>query len=200
MKNLIIGALSTIFLLLTILFMFTVYGRNVREQEIHDGLNNAMKIAVEMLMEDETNSPQSNEEFFSDFMQAFSMHINSASKITVDVMDIDYTIGLLRVRITSEYTHLTGTPGSVTVEKTIILEQYKNENAINTYTISYYSGGILYKEYDVEEQNKHIVPIAPLKDGTFAGWKDNKTGTIYSETELKNRLVTEDKSYVAVFN
>lgn len=202
MKNIIIGTLSTILLILIMLFIFTVYGRNVREQEINDGLNNAMQIAVEGLMEDREYLPNNNEEFISDFTQAFLMHVNSASTITIEVLDVDYTIGLLSVRVTSDYMHLTGTPGKVSLEKTIILEQYTNENAIMTYKISYFIDGIPYKEYELDKGSKHVVPANPTGSGTFKGWKaieGSKTGTTYTTSNLANLQVTENVTYIAVF-
>lgn len=203
MKNVIIGALSTIFMLMIVLFMFTVYGRHVRTREIDDGLNNAMRIATEMLMEDEDYAPQSNEEFFADFMQAFSMHINSESTITVDVMAIDYSIGLLKLRVTSTYQHLTGDIGTVSIEKTIILEQYENENATAFYVVTYYVNGAVYKEYEVEEGSMHIVPSSVMLGSDFVGWKvleGTGAGTIYSPASLKTKEVKENVSYIAVFD
>ena len=202
MKNIIIGTLSTILLILIMLFIFTVYGRNVREQEINDGLNNAMKIAVEGLMEDREYLPESNEEFISDFTQAFIMHVNSASTITIEILDVDYKSGLLSVRVTSEYKHLTGAPGKVSLEKTIILEQYTNENAIMTYTVSYFVEGIPYKQYDLDEGTKHVVPANPTGSGTFKGWKvleGSRAGTTYTVANLANLTVTENVTYIAVF-
>ncbi len=203
MKNIVIGALSIMLFLTGLLFIFTVHGRNVREQELNDGLNNAMKMAIEMMEEDRGYAPESNEEMISDFTQAFLMHINSASTVEIEILDVDYSIGLLSVRATSHYRHLTGTDGKVSLEKTIILEQYENEHAVHSFTISYFVDGVLYKEYELEEKTKHLVPQNVVSDsGMLKGWKAiNGTGKdrVFSSGELQGMDVTEDVSYVAVF-
>ena len=202
MKNIVIGLTSTVLLLLAMLLVFTVFGRQTRTTELNNGLNNAMTIAIGML--EEESAPTSNEELVADFMQAFFMQIDSASDITIEILDVDYTIGLLSVRATSHYKHLTGQDGSVSVEKTIILEAYEDETAITFSDITYTVAGRLYRSYEVQTGSKHIVPPNPTgESGTFAGWQITtgmNKGTVYSPSSLSNMNVEEDVIYVAIFN
>lgn len=202
MKNIVIGALSTILFLLIILTTFTVYGRTVRTQELNDGLSNAMTVAVKVLMEEPEYAPDSDEEFISDFTQAFLMHINSASNVKLEILDVDYRLGLLSVRATSEYQHLTGSQGTVAVEKTIILEQYADGVSFKKHRISYYIDGKPFKEYELKNNSDYMVPNVPVEFGNVIGWEvlegDNK-GTIYTPDELRSLKAENDVIYIAVF-
>ena len=204
MKNIIIGLASVVILLLAILLVFTTFGRQTRKAELNNGLNNAMQIAIEMLQEDPQYTPKSNEELVADFIQAFSMHIDSSSDIELEILDVDYELGLLSVRATANYKHLTGSDGKVVVEKTIVLEKYEKENAITYSYITYMVDGASYRSYEVKNGDTHILPPTPTIDGkTFAGWQfmnPEGNGAIYTTDQLHSMVVSENVTYIAVFN
>lgn len=204
MKNIIIGLSSIVILLLAILIVFTTFGRQTRINELNNGLNNAMQIAIEMIKEDPEYSPKSNEDLVADFMQAFAMHIDSSSDIEIEILDVDYELGLLSVRATAKYKHLIGTDGSVSVEKTMVLEKYEKENAVTYSYITYLVDGKSYRSYEVKNGDKHILPPNPSISGkTFVGWQfvnPDGNGVVYTVNQLKEMKVTNEVTYMAVLN
>lgn len=198
MKNIIIGLFSIIILVLLFQISFSLYGRSTRQQEARDSIENAMKTAMNVLTDDREYRPESNEEFVSDFLEAFLMEIESKSNVTVNILDVNYEKGLLSVEGILQFKYPNGKESSVSAQRTIILEQFYHVVESEKYTIQYIVDGQTYKQYTLKEGTPYITPNTPTADGkTFQGWKNINTDTIEN---INTKTVTSNETYVAVFN
>ena len=200
MKNIAIGIFSVVVMMLLILIIMTTNGRTTRKTELENALNNAAEIAMEMIAAGDDYSPQSNDELFADFAQAFFMQINSVSDVELVPLALDYKKGLLDVEAISHYTHLNGSKGSVSVRKTIILEVYQEEVAKQTFTITFLVNGAKYRVYTIYYGDTCPVPPTPILDEglTFIGWKDFLGELNYSESELASIIPESDMELWAI--
>lgn len=200
MKNIVIGIFSVVIILLSILTIFSITGREQREVELENALNNAMETALEGLMEVKEYQPSSNEELIADFQQAFFMQINSMSDITINILDVDYEKGLLGVEAISEFTYFTGTKGSVSVTKWMILDKYENELSNTSYEITYLVKTQMYRRYSINYGENLIVPPQPDTGSVITGWKETATGQIYTEAQLTAITCDHKMTFEAVYN
>lgn len=198
MKKIILGVCSVILVMLIILIGYTLHGRTVRQTELDNALTSGMEKAMETLRAEKSVAPQSNEEWIAYFMEAFVVQIDSSSDLTVHVLDADFEKGLLSVEATLKYKHPIGTEGSVSIQKTMILETFENAEETKYFNIQFMVDGEVYKKYSMEEGAYLINPIPPMKVGkSFTGWKELDGGGIVT---LDGKTVDQDKTYVAVFN
>lgn len=201
MKNVAIGTMGFIVLLLSIFILFSVNGKTERKNELETALNNSMTTALNGIMENSEYAPQSNEELIAEFEQAFFTEINSMSDITLNYLDVDYEKGLLSVEAISKFKYLTGTPGSVAVKKTIILDVYEDESGKVEYDVTYKVYGKTYRSYKVGKgENLIVPPELNLDNVTVSGWKNTKTEQIYQINELQTLICEKDMEFIAVIN
>lgn len=130
MRNFALGMLSMILLLMTILVMSTVYGRSARQNELELALNSSMNHALESLNKERSEAPLTEDEFVAFFIEDFVTQINSVSDVSIEVLDLDIPKRLFSVKATLKYNHLNGRLGTVSSTKTIVLEQFRNDDAI----------------------------------------------------------------------
>lgn len=125
MKNVFFSMGISLCAILSIVIVMTLCGINMRQNELNDAVNNAMKETVENQFNDKTYSVSSDDEFVADFMESLLVQINSDCAVTIQVLDVDYAKGLLSVEVTETFQHPIGTQGQVSVKRTIIMEQYQ---------------------------------------------------------------------------
>lgn len=121
MKQTVFGIILAIIFIITLACNMTVSGRNVRQNELDQALNRAIKQAVETLVED---SAVSDEELAADLAEGILTGIESDTDIKIDVIACDASKGILSVRTTAFYKHINGKRGTVTADRTVILEEY----------------------------------------------------------------------------
>lgn len=176
----------------------------MRQNELNDAVDSALKDTVENQFDDTTYSVNSNDEFVADFIEALLIQINSDSTITVNVLGVDYEKGLLSVEVIESYKHPNGNIGAVSAMKTVIFEQDTNNSSSVTdeqVKITYLlADNIIYKEFTVKKDSDIIIPQNPSMNGkTFLQW--NVNGSRYTLTDKDNHKVkaTGNISLVAVF-
>lgn len=125
MKNVFLGFGITICSIIAIVIVMTLWGINIRQNELNNAVNGALKETVENQFDSKTYSVNSNDELVADFMEALLVQINSDSTVVVNVLDVDYQKGLLSVEVIEKYKHPIGTEGQVSVKRTAIMEQYR---------------------------------------------------------------------------
>ena len=125
MKNVFFSMGIALCAILSIVIVMTLCGINMRQNELNDAVNNAMKETVENQFNDKTYSVSSDDEFVADFMESLLVQINSDCAVTIQVLDVDYAKGLLSVEVTETFQHPIGTQGKVSVKRTVIMEQYQ---------------------------------------------------------------------------
>ena len=125
-------------------------------------------------------------------VEALAVSLDAASDIKVDVLGCDMEKGLLSVRVTAEYFHPNGKVGSVTCERTAVLEKISQEEIVQ-HKVRFYVAGELYKEYAVQKNDSISAPVQPQVNGkVFCGWIDGN-GYLADFTQP----VTQDISYFA---
>lgn len=123
MKKVLITVLGIVVVLIFIMTYFTLHGRDIRQTELNNALSTSMNNAMEILLMEE-GKPEDEEEWKEMFLQALVLQIDSASDLEVRILDADMEKGLLSVEAVLEFQHPMGGAGSVSCQKTAIIEEY----------------------------------------------------------------------------
>ncbi len=127
MKNVFLGIAVTVSGVLFVLIVMTVSGTAIRKNE----LQNSVEIALLSTLENgfcQNNYPVADEEeLCADFIQTLLMQIESKGEIEVRILEANAEKGLLSAEVTEHYRHPIGTEGCIRVQRTVMMEQYKEE-------------------------------------------------------------------------
>ena len=128
MKKMIMAVLSVLTIIIFILSLYTLHGRNYRQTEIDNALTASMENAMELLLVEE-GGPKTQAEWAQMFVQSLAVQIESDSELTVHIgKDSDMGKGILTAEAILTYRHPIGTEGTVSTGiRTIILEEYEVE-------------------------------------------------------------------------
>jgi Na+-transporting methylmalonyl-CoA/oxaloacetate decarboxylase gamma subunit len=202
MKQIVLGVVGTLLVLVSLVAVMTVMGRSVRENELDDGLSAAVDETLTNLAEKGVYPVADEKEFAADFCEALLERIKTGTeeegdenlKLQVDITGIDVEKGLLSVQVTEWFTYPNGKIGSITKSATALLDQQAPQKQ---YRITYRSQGRIYQEYGIFAREQFVVPKDPsaISGQVFAYWKDTDTG---QQAQFPD-TVTEDKTYEAVF-
>lgn len=197
MKHIIYAVSTVILMIIVFATVITVSGRGERNTEMADNLATVMEQTVDNLM---SNNKQyeitSYNDFVSDFLENLSVTLDTDSDITVNVLSADQVKGILSIEVIETYKHPNGEIGTVSCNKTVILESYE-EDTKSTYQITYKVNGDVYKEYDIQQDKPLIEPKSPTIDGkTFQYWVNEEDSIKADISAMK-----ADKAYtfIAVF-
>lgn len=97
MKNIIVGFVITLIVLLSINISMTVNARDIRQQEAENALDSALEGTISTLSKN-TYSINNQEEYIADLVMALTEQIQSDSSVTIRVLDTDYDKGLCQYR------------------------------------------------------------------------------------------------------
>lgn len=199
MKNIIIGVSSFIVLILLVLTLYTIQGRAGREEEIQDGLSNAMKAAGEGMRK---GGPyESREAFEAAFVENLMQELDSASDVEAAILTADHEKGIICAQLTETFQHPNGKTGKVSCQRTLFIEKEAPEEEKKCYTATFYldqdfTPENLYKTVLVLEGEQIKAPAAPQKEGAvFAGWKSVSTGEAADFT----KEVHQEEAFYAVW-
>lgn len=173
MKNIALGIVNTILGVLTLMIVMSVYGRMNRSMELASSFPSALEETVEHLMINRKYNIHNTNEFLADLVQTLSVSLETESDLTVEILQCDKEKGILSVRAEASYLHPNGKPGTVTCERTVILNRIPEEVPEN-YRAVFYVGEELYKEYTIQEENTINAPVSPqtAEEMVFYGWID----------------------------
>ena len=124
MRNMLIAFIAALITVVIVLTGFTIHGRSIRQVELDNALKSSMEDAMTSLTYEE-GKPQNEEDWKAAFLQSLAIQINSASDLTVTILEADMEHGILSVEATLNWTHPIGTPGSVSSTMTVIMEEYE---------------------------------------------------------------------------
>lgn len=188
MKNIILYCIMGIMLVLVIFCGITVNSRSAREDEISQGLEEAMDATIHALFEEKSYQVTDKTEFVSDLIQGLMLNIDSNGAITVNVLKADEEKGLLSVEVLETYKHMNGKTGTVSCQRTVFFDTKEAEEE-QTYHVYLYltkadmeaedgSHSNCYKMYEVERNSVLSAPAEPTLDGkSFTAWR-TKDGRI----------------------
>lgn len=124
MRNMFIAFMAALIMVIIVLTGFTIHGRSIRQVELDNALKSSMESAMTSLLYEE-GRPQTEDEWKEAFVQSLAIQINSASDLTVNILEADMEAGILSVEATLNWTHPIGTRGSVSNTMTVIMEEYE---------------------------------------------------------------------------
>lgn len=203
MKNIIIGTASFLIAVLLILLVYTFQGREVRNEEIHDGLSNAMSVAVEQMKEQ--GAYESDGALEAAFLENLMQQLDSSSNVEVTVLQADSGKGVISAEVTETYQHPNGKEGKVSCKRTLILDREDESVAEakkrNSYLVRFYTEqdmkeDSLYKTSLLIKGEKVNVPREPEKEGyLFVEWNNARTNEKADFTEG----ICQEEIYYAVW-
>lgn len=194
MRNAALIIVSFIIGLIALSSVMTITGRNDRRMELTGNLSTAVEKTVSMLLADQKYDVADQEEFVADMTENLSQVLDSDCDITVNVMEADVEKGVLAVRVTAEYKHPNGNPGTIACERTVVFDR-KSAEEPRVHTVKFYveQGGQCYKRCKIYDGECAAIPTAPQSDrGRFDGWFDTEG----HEADF-SQPVTQDMTYYA---
>ena len=140
--------------------------------ELKSNLPSTVEETAENLLTKKYNVTDKNQ-LEADFLETLAYAIDSDSDIQLKVNAADTDKQLLSVSVTEEFKHPNGKPGTVSYDRTAVVNKLQEE-VLETYQISYY----------LTNTGK-----------TFTGWADAEGNALD-----QNMTMTQDAAYYAVWN
>ena len=197
MKLIIRAIVTTCIAGVIFLTIMAVSGRMNRSMELKSNLPSAAEETAENLLTKKYDIADKNQ-LEADFLETLAYAIDSDSNIRLKVNAADKEKQLLSVSVTEEFKHPNGKPGTVSYDRTAVVNKLQEE-ALETYQVSYYLTNTdteCYKCYTVHADDMVPVPKDPVAEGkTFTGWADAEENALD-----QNMTMTQDASYYAVWN
>lgn len=197
MKLIIRAIVTTCIAGVIFLTIMAVSGRMNRSMELKSNLPSTAEETVENLLAKKYDVADKNQ-LEADFLETLAYAIDSDSNIRLKVNAADKEKQLLSVSVTEEFKHPNGKPGTVSYDRTAVVNKLQEE-ALETYQVSYYLTNTdteCYKCYTVHADDMVPVPKDPVAEGkTFTGWADAEGNALD-----RNITMTQDASYYAVWN
>lgn len=197
MKLIIRAIVTTCIAGVIFLTIMAVSGRMNRSMELKSNLPSAAEETAENLLTKKYDIADKNQ-LEADFLETLAYAIDSDSNIRLKVNAADKEKQLLSVSVTEEFKHPNGKPGTVSYDRTAVVNKLQEE-ALETYQVSYYLTNTdteCYKCYTVHADDMVPVPKEPVAEGkTFTGWADAEGNALD-----QNMTMTQDAAYYAVWN
>lgn len=204
MKQAVLGTVVLSITLIVASILFSLDSRSIRQQEIENALEEALKSCAESIWVNSTYAAQTENEFAADLIQTITTQIESDSAVSIRILDLDNEKGIVSAEAVLKYKYQNGKTGTVSTVKTVIMEKNvfnPDADIKQTYTVEFYLPDVpedeLYKQYKVLENAACIVPENPEIEGkTFVRWQ-TADGTEVHPSTLQ---VVSNVSLFAVFN
>lgn len=204
MKQAVLGTVVLSITLIVASILFSLDSRSIRQQEIENALEEALKSCAESIWVNSTYAAQTENEFAADLIQTITTQIESDSAVSIRILDLDNEKGIVSAEAVLKYNYPNGKTGTVSTVKTVIMEKNvfnPDADIKQTYTVEFYLPDVpedeLYKQYKVLENAACIVPENPEIEGkTFVRWQ-TADGTEVNPSTLQ---VVSNVSLFAVFN
>ena len=197
MKLIIRAIVTTCIAGVIFLTIMAVSERMNRSMELKSNLPSAAEETAENLLTKKYDIADKNQ-LEADFLETLAYAIDSDSNIRLKVNAADKEKQLLSVSVTEEFKHPNGKPGTVSYDRTAVVNKLQEE-ALETYQVSYYLTNTdteCYKCYTVHADDMVPVPKDPVAEGkTFTGWADAEGNALD-----QNMTMTQDAAYYAVWN
>lgn len=197
MKLIIRAVVTTCIAGVIFLTIMAVSGRMNRSMELKSNLPSAAEETAENLLAKKYDVADKNQ-LEADFLETLAYAIDSDSNIRLKVNAADKEKQLLSVSVTEEFKHPNGKPGTVSYDRTAVVNKLQEE-VLETYQVSYYLTNTdteCYKCYTVHADDMVPVPKDPVAEGkTFTGWADAEGNALD-----QNMTMTQDAAYYAVWN
>ena len=207
MKQIILMGTGIFVLLITTLILISLQGRQIRQTKLDNGVTELMEAYMEQSYYDRKIKTQSDENCQQWFQNSLQERISEEGEIEVKVLNRDMSLGLLTLSVVERYHHVTGSEGSISIEKTILQEEEQKQTyswvsfSIPKELAHQYRIPTLVERYTVSVGGSIICPKAPDLDGLrFCYWKEDATGSVFQNQEINGLTVgLESREFVAVY-
>ena len=197
MKLIIRAVVTTCIAGVIFLTIMAVSGRMNRSMELKSNLPSAAEETAENLLAKKYDVVDKNQ-LEADFLETLAYAIDSDSNIRLKVNAADKEKQLLSVSVTEEFKHPNGKPGTVSYDRTAVVNKLQEE-VLETYQVSYYLTNTdtdCYKCYTVHADDMIPVPRDPVAEGkNFTGWTDADGNALDPDM-----TITQDTAYYAGWN
>ena len=195
MKLIIRAIVTTCIAGVIFLTIMAVSGRMNRSVELKSNLPSVAEETAENLLTKKYNVTDKNQ-LEADFLETLAYAIDSDSDIQLKVNAADTDKQLLSVSVTEEFKHPNGKPGTVSYDRTAVVNKLQEEVPEICLVRYYLSDTDCYKCYEVLNCDGVPVPKNPVQEGkTFTGWADAEGNALD-----QNMTMTQDAAYYAVWN
>lgn len=178
MKNISIMMVCVTLGTLMLMLVMTLQGRLNRSMELKSNFSSVIEETLEIMTVNPKYSIHNSDEFIADFVQNLAEVVESDADIVVKVMNSDKEKGMLSVRVIGEYKHPNGKKGTVTCDRTVILNPITEEEK-RMHTVCFFlkkedvGTSAIYKTYRISDGKTLAVPAVPVSvKGAFNGWLD----------------------------
>lgn len=110
--------------IVSIVIVMTFSGTMIRQNELEHAVELALMNTAENQWKERIYSVTNNDELLVEFLEELLVQVTSDATIQVNVLEIDYEKGLLSVEVIEHYVHPIGTNGQISVNRTVVMEQY----------------------------------------------------------------------------
>ena len=188
MKNILLTLLSAVIGVLTLMIVMTLDGRIHRSMELHSNFPSIIEETLYHLTSARNYTILDTEELLADITEQLAVTLDASTDLTLDVFACDEEKGLLSICATASFLHPNGKTGTVTCERTVILDKIPSV-PLSSYDVQFYVNDTLYKKYTLMENDNLTAPVSPQpSNGTlFYGWYDAfGNAADFSQPVLKN--------------
>jgi len=197
MKLIIRAIVTTCIAGVIFLTIMAVSGRMNRSMELKSNLPSAAEETAENLLTKKYNVTDKNQ-LEADFLETLADTLDSDSDIRLKVNAADTDKQLLSVSITEEFKHPNGKLGTVSYDRTAVVNKLSKEEP-EVYKVNYYLSDAdpgYYKCYTVLKDDVIPIPRDPVLEGkTFTGWTDTDGNALDPDM-----TITQDTAYYAGWN
>lgn len=197
MKLIIRAIVTTCIAGVIFLTIMAVSGRMNRSMELKSNLPSAAEETAENLLTKRYDVTDKNQ-LEADFLETLAYAIDSDSDIRLKVNAADTDKQLLSVSITEEFKHPNGKLGTVSYDRTAVVNKLSKEEP-EVYKVNYYLSDAdpgYYKCYTVLKDDVIPIPRDPVLEGkTFTGWTDTDGNALDPDM-----TITQDTAYYAGWN
>lgn len=180
--------------------------RSIRQNELDASLSNALQSSMQVLAVNNAYDIADTNQLKADILQNILANTTSEGTYKIKIYEADAEKGLIDCEVVETIAQVIGT-GTVAARKTVVLEQYINEN--NEYFKVKFldSDEIPVKEVEIHGGDYLITKLLPVhipevEGKTFQGWQLLDAGgmsTIYTADNISQMIVTSDVTFQAVY-
>lgn len=198
MRNLMIGIMLTLLLIMGVTIILTIDDKSIRKNEVELSLENALTESINVIDKNKY-SIDNTEELISDITQGLLSQIESDSTITIRILDVDWEKGIVSVEAVEKFKRPTNKEGTVSAVRTVILENEKEDSAAielenKQYSISFIlADGKQYISYCIKNGEKLIEPAVPDPDFKYWECDGQKLENIHEIAVSSDMVIREVK-------
>lgn len=122
MKQIILTIGLAVIIMLVSLILISVDSKSARQDELNRVVSAAVKQTVKDSQVEKQKSISSDKEMIAQFVHILSTSLSSKGDITIEVMGVDYTEGMLDVLVTQKFEYLNGKSDRIAIRKSAICE------------------------------------------------------------------------------